>query len=547
MDPTGNWAQDVLRCDLCETPVPPTECMYCDICNNYLCSLCVGKHLSDESTEHKVVPFKKRGSTTKCQKHSSKVCELYCEQCGIPICNQCVSSKEHKGHDIVDVVETLDSQRKIMLSDWQELEKSIYPKYQEIAYNIPVQKDDLKKNSNKMTAAIDKHAEDLHREIDIMIKKLKLDLAEMDSNHLAVLNEHENKILRTISEIKQRIADLKKLLNSNDVSPVSAYKSRNAEFRPPGINKDQIYRLLGSLSALSIKKEEQGYTMVSKGVKSPFPNKQLLDVPQIITKINTSYGKPMRLRGVTSLCGKDIWTCGSKNIISMYNLQGELVNSVQTKSGCMPGDIAVTGSGDLVYTDEEYRTVNIIKNTEIQTVIKLQGWRPLNVCSTCTGDLLVVMDSDVERKTKVVRYSGSLKKQTFQFNDKGEPLYSFCYINIKYIRENRNLDICVADRDAFAVVVVNQAGKLRFTYSGAPSTPKNSFSPYGITTDSQGRILTAEGNRHIIHILDQDGQFLRYIDNCHFEDPWGICVDIKDNLFVAEWKTGKVKKIQYSI
>lgn len=99
MDPE-NSLQDVLRCGLCETPVPT---MYCDICKFNLCKPCVGEHLSDECSEHNVVPFKKRGSTIYCSKHSTKRCCLYCEHCKVPICVQCVSSGEHIGHKQSDV------------------------------------------------------------------------------------------------------------------------------------------------------------------------------------------------------------------------------------------------------------------------------------------------------------------------------------------------------------------------------------------------------------------------------------------------------------
>lgn len=47
----------------------------------------------------------------------------------------------------------------------------------------------------------------------------------MDFKYLVVLHREENKITCTVSEIKQSIADLKKLLDANDVGTVFAYES----------------------------------------------------------------------------------------------------------------------------------------------------------------------------------------------------------------------------------------------------------------------------------------------------------------------------------
>ena len=117
----------------------------------------------------------------------------------------------------------------------------------------------------------------------------------------------------------------------------------------------------------------------------------------------------------------------------------------------------------------------------------------------------------------------------------------------RYIAENGNRDICVSDNgyDFQCVTVVNQAGRFRFRYRGNPILDKKSFLPKGIATDSQNQILVVCINNVSIYIIDKDGQFLRYISECDLCDPMGLCVDSKDNLLVTEYRSTKVKKIQY--
>ncbi|XP_078331351.1 uncharacterized protein LOC144625134 [Crassostrea virginica] len=524
--------QDVIRCDLCETPVPPK---HCDICHIHLCEACVGEHLSDQSKDHYIVPFKLRGITPKCTKHSTEVCTQLCTTCKIPVCPLCVASSEHEQHKKEDILTLFETKRKLMQKDLQDLEKSIYPRYQEAATNIPVQRADVNKRSQKLTTALDKQGEALHTEIDTIIQGMKSDIDDMEAQHIAAIDQQEVAINHTIPEITQVILDLKRLLDTSDVCLVSEYTSRTEEFRdfpawfhvtlltftPQEVNREQIHQQIGSLSELALT--------------------FLLDEPRILTNIQTEYNKA--LLNVSCLSDSELWTCSfDDKILRLYNLQGELLRSVQTKSGNWPWDIAVTRSGDLVYTDVWDRSINLVSGTQIQTLITLRGWRPRYLCSTASGDLLVTMDSDDGKQTKVVRYSGSTEKQSIQWDDQGKPLYSSDRF-IKYLSENRNSDICVADFGAGAVVVVSAAGKLRFRYTGRPSTPRESFYPRGITTDSRANILTSDPNNDRIHIIDQDGHFLRYIHNCGLQRPEGLCVDSRDNLFVAD--SSKVKKLQY--
>ncbi|XP_056000231.1 uncharacterized protein LOC130048097 [Ostrea edulis] len=546
-------AQEVLLCDLCET-VPLQS--HCELCNINLCVNCAVKHLSDSSKRHNVVPFLQRKVTPnypKCPKHSEKHCELHCEECNIPVCSTCVSSGKHKGHDMSDILEKLSAKTESLQKDLKELETRIYPRYEEMASDVQTEKAELETKYGKLTTIADQQGEILHREITAIVNRRKSAIAEMKTKHLDALNKNTEEITQKMAELKQIMSDLKSILKLNDVSLTSTYKSRNSQFRtlppkvrvklpsfsPQKINKDQLNEMFGSLPPLSIN-TEHGDTMKSAEAVSSPPVKPLLDEPCVTAIIDTGYRE---LYSVSCLSEDQVWTRGYNKTMNLLNLQSKLLTSIQTKSGYSPGDIAVTRDGDLVYTDYNNNTVNLIKNKQIQTVITLQGWRPGYVCCTAGNDLLVTMISDDRKQSKVVRYSGSTEKQSIQFDDQGRPLYSSGpYSDIKYLSENKNLDICVADYSA--VVVVNQSGKLRFRYTGHSSNTKQSFKPYGLTTDSQSHILTADPDNHRIHILDQDGQFLRYI-HCDLKFPFGLCVDIRDNLFVAEWYTAKVKKIQY--
>ena len=260
--------QDVIRCTLCEDAVAP---MCCENCHIYLCGQCVEKHLFDKSKVHKVLSHKQFLSTLRypmCSIHT-KHCELHCDECDISVCVKCMSSKDHKNHDVVDIMEYYDRNQEIVKIDLEELETSVYPKYQEFESSIIKQKTDLKKNSESLTAALKAQGEFWHREIENVINKMQSELDDINSKNLSDIAKQENNIQNKMTEISQMILNLKTLLDSKDVSGVSKYKSRNAEFRkmpsfpefslpnfqPQDIIIEHLIKHLGTLSTAELEKQ----------------------------------------------------------------------------------------------------------------------------------------------------------------------------------------------------------------------------------------------------------------------------------------------------
>lgn len=291
-----------------------------------------------------------------------------------------------------DILFFFQNKRKMMKKDLKDFKKSIYSKYQDAASNIPVQRADVKKYYQKLKTNLTKQVKSLPVQTDVnnIFHEMQAKIDEMDAQHLAAIDKQEDAIKHSATEIEHIMLNLNSLIDNSDGCLFFKYKSRNEEFMrlpdqfqatmPVFIpqkmnNKKQINQSIGSLSELAI----------------TYP---LLDEPRLLIDIRIhrkeQYGE---FSGVSCLSNSELWTCRNDNTMRLYNLQGELLKKVKTKSGNVPFGISVTKNRDLLYTDPDDRSLNLVRNTRIKTLLKRQGWKPFGVCSTSSGDILVIMES----------------------------------------------------------------------------------------------------------------------------------------------------------
>ena len=95
---------------------------------------------------------------------------------------------EHVEHKKKNIVNVMTEKKELIRKDLNELEKSIYPRYKEAATNIPFQRADVNKHSQKLTTALDKQGEALHTAIDTIIQGMKSEIHDMDARHLSAID-----------------------------------------------------------------------------------------------------------------------------------------------------------------------------------------------------------------------------------------------------------------------------------------------------------------------------------------------------------------------
>ncbi|XP_062620445.1 E3 ubiquitin-protein ligase TRIM45-like [Saccostrea cucullata] len=296
MDPRTS-AQDVMRCDLCETTVAQ---MHCDTCLVNLCTTCVGKHMiSDESKDHKVVKFLARKSTPLypgCKFHDKERCKMYCNQCDIPVCHKCIGSDQHLGHKVSEILKVVDERKNKFMKEQTDLNETIYPTHQDIVSDVQNRMSQLEKEYEDLSTAITKHGENWHREIDKLVKKLKAEVDVMKNTQLQTLQKHLDEINKKISDIKDEIDSLENATATNDMSKlfsvtIKIQKYRNLphkiipslpKFSPGNVQEEKLSKLFGTLSSSSLTSKKHGFSMKTTQ-KSPEagsspPVKQLLNL-----------------------------------------------------------------------------------------------------------------------------------------------------------------------------------------------------------------------------------------------------------------------------
>jgi sugar lactone lactonase YvrE len=253
-----------------------------------------------------------------------------------------------------------------------------------------------------------------------------------------------------------------------------------------------------------------------------------------------------QLKRIACVGSDKAWISGGDKTMRCINIQGTVQDTLSSIYNELPNDITVNRQGELIHSDGPNRTVKIVRHGKTETLITTpRGWHPVGLCCTRSGDILVSMFTSDSSHYKIVRYHGQRVTQEIDKDESGNPIFQRGNYAM-YMAENINGDIVASDGNAKTVIVVSRKGKVRFRYNDKPPGKRQPFTPRQIVTDSVGNIIVADTFNDCLHIIDQNGQFLKCVDNFELDDgPNGLSVDSEGRLWVGLYDTGEVKVIQY--
>ncbi|XP_062591393.1 uncharacterized protein LOC134252863 [Saccostrea cucullata] len=224
---------------------------------------------------------------------------------------------------------------------------------------------------------------------------------------------------------------------------------------------------------------------------------------------------------ITFVLPDQFWVSDSEGSMILVNYDGEILDTLKTKAHAC-GKHAITNKGELLYLDHGCVMKYVLGHGAKTLVsdITCGGWWEWSIfCSHQNGDILVGMTDEDLDHGRVLRFNkiGELM-QTLEFSSSMKHLYSVP----RYITENVNRDVCTSDNAG--IVVVDRAGKHRFTYHLR-------IPPHGLCTDSHGHIIACNWTS-AIYVINRDGHLLSIL-GVDTRDVISLCIDEEHNLYLG--------------
>ncbi|XP_061184404.1 uncharacterized protein LOC133192409 [Saccostrea echinata] len=552
----GLGAQTAMN--ICADCNEPSVCT-CSLCDSKMCRKHMITHMD---TVHSLTD--NDSDKTKCSVHSKNFLKTFCRTCRLPLCDNCVTDGGHVAHEKSDLDAILEYFNEAICNESQELVNHIRPFYQKILDITKERKNGVPHNYKKVKHDIKQLGEFLHKEIDSAVMTLHAELDEKEKIEKEQLKEQEDVYSERIKKLDETVVQNRQLMSSNNPIELTKFSSSLAYFHvnpsqvkvesprfSPITNRNEIKEKILELFGEVVFDVSDNLVSDLKVENASATKVQLLEQPGVLEVLKIDFPPDANKNKLYNLCcinPEKILVGGNDNFLHVRAFSpNEYDNHKEfqkVKITCEGVYFVLASNGVLFYTGKIDRTVKRLKSlssTGIATFLQFEKWEPRGLAMTSSDHLLVCLYK--RKQSKVARYNqtGKIVQEIQYHNEK------LLFENPMFICCNKNGDICTADNDKHAIIVVNQFGVFQFSYDGRSVLEKGKiFRPCNMATDHLCNIIVTDFENHKIHLLDKYGQFIRSLDpDAGISRPRAISIDKDGKLWFGECFSGKVKVVQY--
>ena len=474
-----------------------------------------------------------------CTKHVTEEMDMYCHVCKKATCTRCMTT-DHICHDmdtiakfsrkltinrakfLTDLTAIFEHKRRrktrqfrevkchndcVLSNNVKSLEERRKQLHQVVDELINKQLNICQSHNAKFFSRMFRKLEEKHNTEDCQVEKMLSVFEKTSMTGLDIIEYYE--------DLRLRVVRMESCVDTNKFLDRLVYREGN-------INKNELERMVGAMMDSSeMKQDDKDEMMVSRMGKTlslERKAKETTIVSRSPEQLSSFHFQDSKVQDICPVSQDEAWISYKDNKKYMLiNKDGKQQESVPKEAD--NAGFFVTDDRSIINCDYHKQVVQRIdhsgKTTNIMNTSPL--W-PVTVGKALNGNILVTLvekwsrsrTADSKRIALMLTPEGE-EIQSYEFDQDGAtPALSFP----TRPAQNFNSNICVLNHFAVApntykanVCVFYEDGGLKFVYSGQ----NEDFDPEGICFDSLSNILCADFNANTVHILNSEGEFLRYL------------------------------------
>ena len=466
----------------------------------------------------------------RCHKQPLEDMSIHCFECNVDTCKLCIQTTEHANHKWGSIGKIKKRKRAETIQNFDQSREKIS--------SFQTRFDDAKTMEGAQQQMIEGEMTVIQKHSSLMIKKIK----EMTDKTLALCKERQSKrashfnavsakfdhllaqynsLIDTFQEDKVRVSDddviaygeaLEEILTNMESFKMDEFKEEILQFTRGEVG-DQLSKMFGRLKIKSpnLKAKLKGKFPFGKGrVSCLYPVAQG-------AWIRNHYTPSISLIDCE---GKEITKHATEKGVSAFLEIDECLLYTEFKTKFI-GKINEDGKKEMLLSTSPAGLGGLCRN--------LEDDQTFYVCFTDNSTFHP--SAFAERSVAKVSLKGEIL-QKIEFCG-GNRLFNHPY----RVYQNYNMDLCVVDRCDLHTGVVHAVesltGRLKFTYKG--QVTNHPFNPCGVACDENCRIIISDCKNKCIHLVDEDGNFLKFFinENDGLTSPWSVAM-YNDTLWVGD-------------